>query len=101
MQYPSLASDHIADVLRLIRTPNVGPVTFFNLIERFGTAAEGLRALPDLSLRGGRKTPLVAYSKEDALAEIEAAKSFGARIILYGSPEYPKLLHAISDPPPL
>src|SRR6202020_2193966 len=33
--------------------------------------------------------------------EMEAAQKFGARMIVYGSPEYPKLLHAISDPPPL
>ena len=99
-QYPSLAHDNVLDVLRLIRTQKVGPVTFFQLIQRFGTAAKALEALPDLSIRGGSKKPLVAFVRELAEKEIAAAQKFGAKIILYGSPEYPKLLHAISDPPP-
>lgn len=99
--YPSLADDKLLDVLRLIRTLNVGPVTFFQLIQRFGTAAEALRALPDLSVRGGRRKPLVACPKEQAEQELEAATKFGARMILYGAAEYPRLLHTISDPPPI
>jgi len=101
MQYPNLANENVLDVLRLMRTLNVGPITFFNLITRFGTAAEALAALPDLSLRGGRKTPLTACAREVATKEMELATKFGAKFILYGSPEYPKLLNAISDPPPI
>jgi len=101
MQYPSLADDNLLDVLRLIRTPNVGPVTFFQLIRRFGTAAEALAALPGLSMRGGSQRPLAATPRELVLKEIEAAEKFGARMIVYGAPDYPRLLHAISDPPPL
>ena len=101
MQHPSPASENILDVLRLIRTQNVGPVTFFQLIRRFGTAAEALSALPGLSIRGGRAKALSAYPREDAEKEIEAAEKFGARMILYGMPDYPPLLHAISDAPPL
>ena len=44
VRYPSLESDKLPDVLRLIRTLNVGPVTFFHLIQRFGTAGEALAA---------------------------------------------------------
>jgi len=101
MQYPSLASENALDVLRLIRTLNVGPVTFFQLIRRFGTASAALDALPELSLRGGRKNPLTACPRETALKEMEAVEKFGARLILYGAPDYPRLLHAIPDPPPL
>ena len=39
--------------LRLIRSENVGPVTFRELINRFGGAAAALDALPELSRRGG------------------------------------------------
>ncbi len=101
MHYPSLAEENPLDVLRLIRTPNVGPVTFFQLIRRFGSAAEALAALPELSIRGGRRQALTASPKETALKEMEAVEKFSARMILYGAPDYPKLLHAISDPPPL
>lgn len=101
MQYPSLAADNPLDVLRLIRTNNVGPITFFQLIQRFGTAAEALKALPELSLRGGRYKALSACASSDAAKEIDAVRKFGARMILYGAPDYPRMLHAISDPPPI
>src|SRR6478672_5508368 len=94
MQYPSLANDNTLDVLRLIRTLNVGPITFFQLIERFGTAAEALAALPDLARRGGRKHPLVACPQAAAYKEMDATQKFGARFITYGAPDYPKLLTA-------
>jgi DNA processing protein len=39
--------------LRLARTQNVGPVTFAQLIARFGSATASLAELPRLSKRGG------------------------------------------------
>lgn len=101
MHYKSLAGESLVDVLRLIRTPNVGPVTFFNLLQRFGNVKSAIDALPELSARGGRKTPLIAAKREDAEKEIAAVQKFGARMVVYGAPEYPKLLQAINDPPPV
>ncbi len=101
MQYPSLANDSLVDILRLIRTPNVGPITFFQLIMRFGSASEALAALPNLSIRGGRKQALKIPSKNEAEQEIEAVEKFGARFVRYGEADYPTLLQYISDAPPL
>lgn len=101
MAYPGLADENPVDALRLIRTPNVGPVTFFQLLRRFGTAADALAALPTLSVKGGRRAPLAAISTAEAEKEIEAAEKFGARLILYGAPDYPKWLTGIADPPPV
>jgi len=56
--YKSLAHENTVDVLRLIRTQNVGPITFFQLMRRFGSAAEAIEALPTLSLRGGQQRGL-------------------------------------------
>jgi len=39
--------------LRLIRTPGVGPVTYRQLLARFGTAEAAIEALPMLARRGG------------------------------------------------
>ncbi|NBX03073.1 MAG: DNA-protecting protein DprA [Alphaproteobacteria bacterium] len=97
----SLASEPLVDVLRLIRTPNIGPVTFFALIDRFGGVGAALDALPELAKRGGKAKPLVAASVEDAQKEIDATEKFGARMIVYGAPEYPAHLLNISDPPPI
>lgn len=37
------------DWLRLIRTEHVGPITFFQLVRRFGGAGAALAALPELA----------------------------------------------------
>lgn len=101
MAYPSLAKENILDVLRLIRTESVGPITFFQLMARFGSATEAIAALPTLSVRGGRRAALNAFSKNDAEKEIAAAQKFGAEMIVYGAPDYPQWLMNIADPPPV
>lgn len=98
---PSLAGKSLVDILRLIRTPNVGPITFFTLLSRYGTVAEALDRLPELSTRGGRKSPLTAIPRDAAEKEIADTQRFGARFIVYGDPAYPDLLLNIPDPPPV
>nr|MBA4770795.1 DNA-protecting protein DprA [Sphingobium sp.] len=41
------------DRLRLIRSPRIGPVSYRQLLARFGSAGEALRAIPMLAERGG------------------------------------------------
>lgn len=101
MLHRAIAPEQLPDALRLIRTPNVGPVTFFALLERFATPTKALEMLPELAKRGGRKAPLASPPRSDALKEIEQAEKFGARVIAYGMPDYPKLLTAIPDAPPV
>ncbi len=43
--HPLSAAERI-DWLRLIRSEHVGPVTFRRLLQRYGTAAAALAALP-------------------------------------------------------
>jgi DNA processing protein len=40
--------------IRLLRSPNIGPVTYMQLLARFGDAQAALHALPDLAGRAGR-----------------------------------------------
>src|SRR3954447_11230415 len=49
-----LNPDERIDWLRRIRTDQVGPVTFYQLLQRYGSAAAALDALPGLARRGGR-----------------------------------------------
>lgn len=97
---PLTDSDRI-DWLRLIRTENVGPVTFHKLMERFGTARAAIDALPDLARRGGRQKPLRMVTKAEAERELAAVKRFGARVLCACEPEYPEALAAIDDAPPV
>jgi DNA processing protein len=87
--------------LRLIRSENVGPATFRELINHYGGAEAALEALPELSRRGGRSRPIRICPKAAALAELEAAERIGARPIVTIEPGYPSALARIPLPPPL
>lgn len=89
------------DWLRLARTENVGPVTFDQLIGRYGEPALALAALPDLARRGGRAAGLKLASEADAEAELAAGEALGARLIASCEPEFPQALAALDPPPPL
>jgi DNA processing protein len=98
---PSLKSASTLDVLRLIRSENVGPMTFFSLVKYAGSVAKALEVAPELSRQGGRKKPITIASKASAEKELEALTQFGASLVLFGEAEYPKLLQHIPDAPPL
>lgn len=83
--------------LRLARTPRVGPVTFRALLETCGSAVAAVVALPELARRGGR--PLVASSEAFVSSELVRAERLGARVIVWGEPDYPPLLSTATDAP--
>lgn len=89
------------DWLRLIRTDNVGPITFYRLIEQYGSAAAALDALPSLSKRGGKVKPLTAPSIDDVLREYDALQKLGGDILCAGDKDYPLPLAACEDAPPV
>ncbi len=95
----SLSDQERLDRLRLIRSENVGPVTFRDLIEQFGSAGDALMALPDLAKRGGRKRSIKIASATTAKQEMNAAYKLGAHLLFVGEQGYPTLLSQ-SDPPP-
>lgn len=87
--------------LRLIRSENVGPVTFRHLLARFGSAVRALDALPDLAARGGLKRRIAIASQKAAEDEMKAAHKAGARLAYWGTVDYPALLAEIEDAPPV
>ena len=89
------------DRLRLIRSENVGPVTFRSLLRRFGSARAAIAALPELAKRGGRSAPLRVYAAAQAEQELSAADRIGARLMTTDDADYPEALAAIYDAPPL
>lgn len=86
--------------LRLARTDQIGPVTFRQLLERFGSAGQALEALPDLTRRGGTHGHAIP-PVDDIAAEMEAGERIGARLIVLGDADYPDMLAAVDPPPPL
>ena len=99
-------SDDVAR-LRLIRSDNIGPVTYRQLLRRFGTAGAALAALPDLVRRGsgalrgagGGGSARIATAAE-AEAEIAAVTAFGGRFVFVDDADYPFLLARTESAPP-
>lgn len=88
------------DRLRLIRSPNIGPVSYRQLIARFGNAKAALEALPDLVIRGGGRTAEIA-SAALVKQELKAVASCGAKYLFLDDARYPELLGHIDNAPPV
>lgn len=86
--------------LRLARTERVGPVTFSQMLGRFGGALRALEALPDLFRRGGSGGHAIP-TPDSIDAELEAGARIGARLMVLGDPDFPEPLAALDPPPPL
>ena len=97
---PPPAADFVA-WLRLARAPSIGPITFPQLIRRFGSAAAALDALPALARRGGRTAPLRLPTRAEAEDELAQHARLGARLIAADAPDYPARLAALEDAPPV
>ena len=86
--------------LRLARTENVGPVTFRNLLARFGSASAALEELPRMAMRGGAKN-FVLPGADEATRELDGLAKLGGRMIASCEPGYPRGLAALEAPPPV
>jgi DNA processing protein len=84
--------------LRLSRSDSIGPVTFQQLMLRFGSAAAALGAIPDLAARGGGRVRRLASTNE-VEREIAAVARLGARYLFRDEPGYPALLREVESAP--
>lgn len=85
--------------LRLLRSANVGPVTYRQLIARFGSAQAALEALPTLAARGGARAPRIADARA-VEREMAMVARLGARYLFLGDPDYPPFLAEMDNAPP-
>ena len=95
----ALSQDEAFVRIRLLRSPNIGPVSFHQLLRRFGSAVAALDALPDLAARGKRQYRAAPASRiED---EVAAVRKAGARYLFHDMADYPALLREIDGAPPI
>lgn len=94
----ALHHPEIFDRLRLIRSNNIGPVSYVQLIKRFGSAAAALEAIPQLASRGGAKAPRIADADRTA-REIDKVAAMGGNFLFLDDPDYPIPLTQLSNPP--
>ena len=96
---PGLAQEEAFARIRLLRSPNVGPISYAQLLRRFGNAQAALEALPDLAARGRKDyRPAPRDRVETEIAEVRRA---GARYLFHDMPGYPALLGEIETAPPI
>lgn len=98
---PTLNAQEKLDWLRLIRTENVGPITFYRLIETYGSARRAIEAIPELAKRGGKRAPVNVPSLAQAERELEQIHKSGAQLLLSTHASYPAPLASLEDAPPV
>lgn len=84
--------DKLEEIIQLINTDGIGPVTFYKLMEKYGSVNEAVKNLPP-------KFSLFPINK--AKQEVELAKAKNVRIITYKDKEYPENLKELADAPPV
>jgi len=91
--------EKLIDWIQLIGSENIGPITFFKLIKKYGSANRAIKAIESGDKVPGRKISLM--KRDEAKDEYITAKSQNAEIIPFYSNQYPQLLKQIEDAPPI
>lgn len=87
-----MTKNELADILQLILTDGIGPVTFYEYVNRAGSVKDAL----ELAKRKKSLCP-----REVAEEEIAKAKAKNVQIITYKDVLYPKKLAELNDAPPV
>ena len=88
----SVQNEDLIDILQLLNTDGIGPVTFYNLLKKTGNVKNALQTAM-------QKRAL--YSREMAEIELEKAEKLGVKIITYQDKLYPQNLLELNDAPPV
>ena len=83
--------------LRLIRTPQIGPITYSLLIARYGSASDAVKAAPQLAKRQGRPLKIADIASCEAI--IKQCQSSGATMLVKYQAGYPERLNVFDDAP--
>lgn len=96
---PVLSQEEAFARIRLLRSPNIGPVSYAQLLARFGSAISAIEALPDLGSRG--KTRYAPAPTSRIEREIESVRKADARYLFHDQADYPALLAELESAPPI
>lgn len=88
------------DALRLIRSRRVGAVTWHRLMAEHGSARAALAVLPEIARAAGVEQYEVC-PQGVAEAELRQGDKAGARLLVFGDPDYPAALNDLPDAPPV
>jgi DNA processing protein len=97
----AISDDERLARLRLALSDNVGPATWHQLIDRYGSGEAALAHLPELAQRAGAGRRIRLFTEADAKAIMEKTARLGGCILMPGDPHYPDLLIQTGQAPPL
>ena len=89
-----MTDSELINSIRLLHTEGIGCITFYKLINKFGSATKSLEYLSN-------SKKINIFSKSLAEQEVEKASTLNVKILSYNSTEYPKVLKQIPDAPPI
>jgi DNA processing protein len=97
----AISDDERLARLRLALSDNVGPATWHQLIDRYGSGEAALAHLPELAQRAGAGRRIRLFAAADASAIMEKTARLGGCILMPGDPHYTDLLIQTGQAPPL
>ena len=89
-----MATDDIVDILQLINSENVGPVTFYKLLKKFGSAKRALEEAMAV-------TKIRLFSRDEVFRILEETAKKDIAVISFQDTLYPQRLLGLSDAPPV
>lgn len=97
----TLSIQKLTTYLRLARTEGVGVVRYHQLLNKYKTPDAALDALPSLKRSKSSTKPFIIPSVLSIMNEIEKTWEYSGQFILHGFADYPPLLAALDDAPPV
>jgi len=101
LQNQPTSKKDVIDWLQLCRSDNIGPITFFKILEHFGSVETALSNFDEFLKSSSNPHKIKLCDRSIAIEEFEKAENFGAKILTFSDPQYPQLLREIPDAPPL
>ena len=87
-----MEKSRLIEILRILNTAGIGPVTFYGALKKYGDFSQVLQFLSTK-----KEVPSVVWAEE----EIDKVEKFGGAIITYEDELYPAALKELNDAPPL
>lgn len=85
--------------LQLIRCENVGPITYWQLVRKFGSPKAAIEYLS--SNTASFKKKITVFPLDQAYREIDRHQKRGIRLLSFYDPEFPQTLKTMPDCPPI
>lgn len=82
----------LVDYIQLINTENIGPITFYRLLEEYKTVKKALEKLP---------IKYKTFERSKAVEQVDLAKYHKIQILCFDDEKYPQRLKELPDAPPV